>query len=954
MSNRIDAQSLPRLQMIGMVCIVFLFTIILGGYFLLELKKQKERQLDTLETEILSQQEALLESELEASINYVRYMRTRTEDVLRQASKDQVDQAWGFANAIYQQQKGRLSDEEIKVLIRESLRTQRFFDGRGYIFIDDIEGLCILLPTAPHIEGRSLYDNRDDTGHYIMRGLIEAVSHPEQSGFSRYRWYPPGNTEEMADKLAYVRLFEPFDWIIGAGDYLYRIENDLKEETLRRFRNFRFGENGYVAVLDSQGKTLVNPSLQTLTESHEQIRLKQQAVDQIMNVAGQGGGFTSYQWFYPDGRGPVMKRAMVRVVPEWNWVLVAGVYPDDLAPLLNEHRSVLEARWLKNLQALVMTLVLAFLATLMLAFFYSRWLKRLFRNYQSDIDHQADLLKESARELALSAQVFESATEGIIITDPDNIIVAVNPAFSEITGYTPGESIGKDPAFMASGNHDQAFYNRMWHELLEHGSWQGEVWNRRKDGVLFPEWLSLSVVRSADGHIKNYVATLADISLRKQNEDRLKYLAEYDSLTDLPNRRLLSDRCSQELLRARNKSLQLALLFVDLDRFKNVNDSLGHELGDRLLCVVADRLKLCVNEQDTVSRVGGDEFVILCPEINQPEQVAAIANRILTRIREPIDLEGYSLTVTPSIGIAFFPGDGQNFETLYRNADAALYHAKEQGRDQYQFFTEQMNQEVLQRLEVENDLRRGIQNNELRLVYQPQYCVNKKRIRGAEALVRWEHPEKGMMRPDYFISLAEETGLILPLGEWVLKEACRQGRRWIDQGLPEIELAVNVSALQFRQGLVAQVRSALAETGYPADKLVLEMTESTLMSDAGQAVGILNELKSLGVWISLDDFGTGYSSLAYLKRFPLDKLKIDRAFISDLPDDADDKAITSSIIGLAHNLNLLTVAEGVETSEQLAFLAEENCQLAQGYLLDRPLPPEVMTKRLEDEALKAV
>lgn len=953
MKTRIDARTLPRLQMIGMVCTVLFFSVVLGSYFLIEQKKQKERQLATLESEILAQQEALLASELEASISYIRYMRTRTEDVLKNESKHQVDQAWSFAQAIYAQQQGHMPDSEIRTLIVEALRKQRFFEGRGYIFIDDIQGLCILLPTAPHIEGKSLYDNQDDTGHYIMQGLIDAVSHPGKAGFSRYRWYPPGNTSQMSDKLAYVRLFEPFDWIIGAGDYLYRIENDLKEETLRRFRNFRFGDHGYIAVLDENGRTLANPSLNVLPDDEQVQQLRLNAVDHVMRTARNGGGVVDYPWFYPDGRGPVTKRAMVSVVPEWGWILVAGIYPDDLAPLLEQHRTELEARWLSSLRTLLLTLVLASAGTILVAIVYSRWLRRLFRNYQSDIDNQAQLLKENARELELAAQVFESATEGIIITDPDNRIVAVNPAFTDITGYQPEEAVGRDPSFMASGNHDAVFYQQMWLELLEYGIWQGEVWNRRKDGVLFPEWLSLSLVRSDDGRVKNYIATLADISLRKQNEDRLRYLAEYDSLTDLPNRRLLSDRCTQEILRSRHKECQLALLFVDLDRFKNVNDSLGHALGDRLLCVVADRLKQCVREQDTVSRVGGDEFVILCPEVEHPDQVASIARRMLHDIRIPIELGDYNLTVTPSVGIAFFPGDGLDFDTLYRNADAALYHAKEQGRDQFQFFTSQMNQDVSQRLEMENALRQGIQRGELRLVYQPQYCIRTQRLRGAEALVRWEHPEQGLVRPDFFIPLAEETGLILSLGEWVLKEACRQGQIWIQQGMPDIDLAVNVSALQFRQGLVAQVREALRSTGYPADKLVLEMTESTLMADAGQAVRILKELKALGVWISLDDFGTGYSSLAYLKRFPLDKLKIDQAFISDLPHDQDDVAITSSIVGLAHNLNLLTVAEGVETSDQLAFLADQGCQLAQGYLLDKPLWPEDMTRRLQDASQSA-
>ena len=946
MSFKVDANSFPRLQMIGMVATVLLFTLVLGGYFLWTQQQQREQQLLTLEQEILSQQEALLSSELDATASYAHYMRTQTEDVLKRQSKSQVDQAITIANSLYQQHKDRLSEDEIKQLIREALRDVRFFDGRGYLFIDDMDGLCILLPTAPHIEGKSLYDNQDDTGHYIMRGLIDAVRNPDKAGFSRYRWYPPGNQQEMADKLAYVRLFEPFQWIIGAGDYLYRIENDLKQEALRRLENFRFGQHGYIAVLDKTGNTLINSSLEVLPDSALVAKLKKIAISQILATASTGGGVTEYQWFYPDSRGPVSKRAMIKVVPEWGWIMVAGIYPDDLAPLLEKHQLKLEGEWLDSLQTFLLVLCFSSFLTLLLAVVFSRWLKLLFKRYQRDIDQQASQLRENARELSLAAQVFESATEGIIVTDPDNRIVAVNPAFSEITGYSEQEALGNNPSFMASGNHKSDFYQMMWQRLLEDGSWQGEVWNRRKDGVLFPEWLSLSVVRADDGSVKNFIATLTDISLRKQSEERLRYLAEYDSLTDLPNRRLLADRATQAIRMARHNGQQLALLFVDLDRFKNINDSLGHDIGDRLLCVVGERLKKVVRDGDSVSRVGGDEFVVLCPEVNLPDQVANIAQRITQIVSAPIELEGHSLACTPSVGIAFFPEDGHDFETLYRNADAALYHAKAQGRNQYQFFTQKMNEEVSQRLAMENALRLGIQREELRLVYQPQYCIGSRNIRGVEALVRWQHPEQGLVPPNEFIPLAEESGLILPLGEWVMKEACSQGKAWLDQGYIEIEMAVNVSAMQFRYGLVALVERVLQESGFPARLLVIEVTESILMEDAEQAAQILRELKQLGVWIALDDFGTGYSSLSYLKRFPLDKLKIDQAFIRDLPNVSEDIAITSSIIALARNLKLLTVAEGVETESQLAFLNEQGCQIAQGYLLDKPLWLEDINQRL--------
>jgi len=951
MNVEINAHRLPRLQTLGMLAVVILFCIVISGYFLWGQYSQKEQQLDSLEREVLAQQEGLLQSELDATISYIQYMRTRTEQTLKSQSKMYVDQAISVAESIYLQTKDTRPENEIKNLIRETLRGIRFFDGRGYIFIDDMDGQCILLPTAPQLEGSSLYNNRDDTGRYIMRSLIDAVQNPSKSGFSRYRWYLPGDKNQMEDKVAYVRLFEPFNWIIGAGDYLYRIENDIKQGVLQRLKGFRFGENGYISVLNTQGQTLVNSVLGELTDTPMMRDLQHTAVDRIMNAAASGGGVTEYQWFYPDGRGPVTKRAMVKVVPEWGWVLVAGIYPEELQGMLASHQEALDQENNERLYSFAFVISLGLIFALIVAVLYSRWLKALFDRYEHDSEDQKAHLLENAQALELSAQVFKNATEGIVITDPKNRILAVNPAFTEITGYSEEEALGKNPSFMSSGNHDARFYEDMWLRLSKLGRWQGEVWNRRKDGVLFPEWLSLSTVKE-EGKVRNYIATLSDISLRKANEDRLRYLAEYDALTDLPNRRLLADRVGQALRLAHHNTFGLALLFVDLDRFKNVNDSLGHEVGDQLLCTVALRLNQLTGAGVTVSRVGGDEFVVLCPKLNDPDQAAAIAQKIIHDIGQAIDVRHHTLTLTPSIGIALYPSDGLDFETLYRNADAALYHAKEQGRNQFQFFTQQMNDDVSRRLVMENALRKGIAAGELRLMYQPQYCMKDLRLMGVEALVRWQHPEQGLVPPDFFISLAEETGLILELGEWVLKEACAQGQRWREMGYPDIEIAVNVSAVQFHQGIVGQVQQVLSETGYPAQHLVIEVTESTLMKGALQAADLLAELKALGVWLSLDDFGTGYSSLAYLKRFPLDKLKIDKAFVTDLPLNTDDAAITSAIIGLASNLNLLTVAEGVETTEQLDFLKEHGCQIAQGFLLDLPLWPNELEKRLQAEQQK--
>ena len=419
----------------------------------------------------------------------------------------------------------------------------------------------------------------------------------------------------------------------------------------------------------------------------------------------------------------------------------------------------------------------------------------------------------------------------------------------------------------------------------------------------------------------------------------MRHLAHHDFLTDLPNRVLLNDRIAQAITLAERNRVQIAVMYMDLDRFKTVNDSLGHSVGDRLLQEVARRLRGAMRSSDTVSRQGGDEFVILMPDVADPAAVAHGAQKILDAVSKPYTIDGHELVTTPSLGISVYPTDGRDVETLLKNADAAMYHAKESGRNNYQFFTHDMNARAVERLSLERSLRRAIERSELRLHYQPQYEVGSGRIVGMEALIRWEHPELGLLLPGRFMPLAEESGLILPIGEWVLNEACRQSREWQDQGLQAVRIAVNISALQFSSiGFAATVEAALRSANLEARHLELEVTESVIMQGAERVTDSLEQLKTLGLELAIDDFGTGYSSLSYLKRFPIDKLKIDRSFVRDITTDKDDAAITSAIIALTHNLGLRAIAEGVETREQYEFLEREGCDEVQGFLFSKPLP----------------
>ena len=549
--------------------------------------------------------------------------------------------------------------------------------------------------------------------------------------------------------------------------------------------------------------------------------------------------------------------------------------------------------------------------------------------------------RRAEEQLKLAFEAIRCSGEGILVTDSERRILSVNPAFEAVTGYTATELIGKTPAFVASARCDERFYGAMYEVLESTGHWQGEVWNQRKDGEVYPEWLGVSAVRGDDGRPKNYVYIFSDMTERKDAQQRIEFLAHHDPLTGLPNRLLLRDRVEQAQTLASRLQSRVALLFLDLDHFKTINDSLGHPVGDDLLKAVVERLKNCVRESDTISRQGGDEFIILLNDVRDSEAVARVADKIQQRMAEPFVLGNHSLSSTFSIGIALYPDDGEDFDSLLQKADTAIYHAKESGRNNHRFFTAQMNLQVVEHMTLQTQLRLAIENQEFILHYQPQMDLSDGKIYGVEALIRWNSPENGLVDPGKFIEVAEDSGLIVPIGAWVLNEACRQARAWQDAGLPPFVIAVNLSAVQFKRlDLVATVINALVLSDLDAQWLELELTESILIQDAEATLDSVRRLKALGVKLSVDDFGTGYSSLTYLKRFAVDKLKIDQSFIRDLATDPDDAAIVRAIIQMARSLKLKTIAEGVESEQLIGLLQAFQCDEIQGYWFARPMPAE--------------
>ena len=564
-------------------------------------------------------------------------------------------------------------------------------------------------------------------------------------------------------------------------------------------------------------------------------------------------------------------------------------------------------------------------------------------NVDLERQRQADLV-----QLERAAKVFEHSKEGILVTDSNNRIISINQSFTNITGYQPEEAIGKTPKILSSGRHDAAFFKDMWDAVIKHDGWQGEIWNKRKNGEIYPEDLTLISVRNDAGIVINFIAIFSDISERKLAQDRIQLLAHYDVLTGLPNRLLFNDRLEQALISAQRNQTTVALLFLDLDRFKNINDTLGHDAGDQLLQAAAERLLTCVREQDTVSRQGGDEFVAVLPGTNA-EGAALVAQKMLEVIVQPYLIMGHELRISSSIGIAIYPEQASDAETLIKHADVAMYQAKASGRNKYLQFQPDMNNNAYERLNLEINLRVALEKNQFQLHYQPQVDLADGRIVGCEALIRWCHPDLGMVSPADFVPLAEETGLIGPMSDWVLKEALSQCRKWREAGLPELIMAVNLSALQFCEGdLQAQISGLLDKYAMPAKLLDLEITEGILMQGVERTLATLHALTALGVCISIDDFGTGYSSLSYLKRFPIQKLKIDQSFVRDVTIDSNDASMVETIIVMAHSLKLKVMAEGVETEEQAAFLRKSGCERAQGYLFGRPMPADKFTVLLKN------
>ncbi|MCB1761532.1 MAG: EAL domain-containing protein [Gammaproteobacteria bacterium] len=554
--------------------------------------------------------------------------------------------------------------------------------------------------------------------------------------------------------------------------------------------------------------------------------------------------------------------------------------------------------------------------------------------------------QQRMQRMALASKVITHSPEGIIVTDPGGVILSANPAFFVSTGFQPGDIAGQSIRKLTSVHHNQEFFTNIWRQLRLKGQWEGEIWNRNKAGEIHPQWLSLTAITDRDGHPTHYLGIYSDVSRQKQIQERMHRLAYHDVLTGLPNRQLFSDRLNQALKYAGRKNSRLALFIVDLDRFKNINDTLGHSVGDKVLQHTAERMNGCIRQTDTLSRLGGDEFSIIIQDINENFDTVQVAEKLVNAFQTPLRIEEHELFMTPSIGISLFPSDANSSEELIKYAETAMYRAKDLGGNGFQFFATDMSDPIRWSLTIENALRRAVEQNSITLDYQPQFDLRSGDLIGLEALARWHH---GLDKtpPDIFVKVAEETGLIHRMGDHILQMACQQAAHWQQEGFSNLRVSVNISPLQLKQSdFIDRLQQIAREAGTPPKLIELEIAESTLMENASLMESLINMLSVCGFRIAIDDYGTGYSSLSYIKRLAIDRIKIDNSFIKDLPEAANDAAICSAIITMAHNLNLQVIAKGVETDEQMDYLRKVHCDEIQGYIFSHPVGAQEISEMI--------
>lgn len=833
------------LQMVG----IFLISILAIGYLWISAEFQRlDEDNQRFKAEYLENQEASLRAEVLRVKALLMREKAKAEMQLQTRLREQTQQAHQIAQTIYERNKDTHSDTVIQKMIADALRSVRLNDNRSYYFISTTDRVQILYPPNPAIEGHVLPEVYTPEGMLVAEQMLALVQ-SQKEGFIRYEWQRPG-ADAPQKKFSYVKLFEPYGWLIGTGDYLEAFEESVKQHIFQQISEVTYGTNdeGYFFINSYTGDLYVTNGqyfggAKNIWEVTDARGTKVVQENARLAQAHPEGAFSRYIWKKNNGQ-EAEKISFILGIDDWGVFIGTGAYVDTLEEEISAREAALKAQLTERVTGALLVLLLAVVIVVLIMVALARKLSRNIRLFQSG---------------------FEQAVDRRAHIDPDTV------HFEEFKGLAASANL------MIDGLNEQA--------------------------------------------------------------EELRHHARHDYLTALPNRMHGASHLSQMIEYALQHNVMGALLFIDLDHFKEINDSLGHSAGDELLQQVSRRLAAVVRDDDIVARLGGDEFTIITGTLHAPEDAGVIAEKLLVALNQPFSMNGTELHISASIGISLFPNDGNDAEILLRNADSAMYEAKRDGRNSYRYYAPEMTEEVFHRFQMVDELREAIEQQQFELHYQPQICLHTGDVVGAEALVRWRHPVRGLVPPGEFIPYAESSGQIAQIGEWVLSEACARITDWRAQGLPIPKLAVNISNRQLRRkSLVSLVQHALTLAHCEPSWLELEITESTLMINPQEMARQLEELKRLGVSLAIDDFGTGYSSLSYIKQLPINKLKIDRSFIRDLHEDENDRAITRAIIAMGRSLNLTVIAEGAEFASQIAFLAAEECGQVQGFYYSKPLP----------------
>lgn len=843
------------------------------------------------------------------------------------------------------------TDQEARKRAADMLLSQTV--GRtGYIYCINSEGIAVVHPESG-VRGKD----------FSYRNFIQSQIRKKQ-GYLAYDWKNPGETHPKP-KALYMTYFAPWDWIISVSSYKEEFSELISIEDFKsQISGLTFGDTGYSYIVDTSGNVVIHPELSgnviDIRDSFGKYVIKEMIKRQK--------GYITYHWKNPSETLAREKFVAFETLADFNWIIASSSYTSEIYYPLDRIKKIFMVILTFSLACMgLVTLYISASITKPLRVLIQRFeqggtgelplktiarrhdeIGRLWKTFNTFMEHlsasRKSLLAEireretAQNQLHLFEKVFENTSEGICITDEDGRIEAINRAFTEITGYAETEALGQNPRILKSDRHGPEFYETMWASLVRDGSWSGEIWNRRKTGDAYPELLNISSIKEPGAALK-YIAVFHDISEMKSKEQQIKHLAYHDPLTHLPNRALLKDRLKQAIADAQRTGNMVQILFVDLDNFKKVNDSVGHVKGDELLKETAQRLRSVTRSGDTVSRLGGDEFIIMFTHVTNTNELVGMVKRIQSVFERPFELGGVNFYITASIGISVYPIDGQDEDSLIKNADLAMYQTKNHGKNHYCIFESSMARQVEERVRMESDLRTGIENDEFEVYFQPRVDIITRNVTGMEALVRWIRPETGLVPPNRFIPLAEESGLIIPLGEAIFQKSIAQAMAVREKMGTDLSVSVNVSSRQFEdEHFEEMVTALLHETGFPGNRLEVEITESLLVKDINSAMKRLNRLAEHGVTAAIDDFGTGYSSLAYIKRLPISVLKIDKTFVDNLAKDQEDQVIVETTVLMANKLNLGLVAEGVETLEQLEVLSQMGQMEIQGYFFAPPMP----------------